>query len=334
MSAHIAPSTEESIVKARKPFRKVFFDPEQLPWTPGPLEGTWFKLLNLDKQTGGSTMLFRLEPGERRAPIHKHIGSVEGYLIEGEFGYGEDRGRKDAYFYESDAVIHEPTTTGGFSAFILSRGTLIGYNPDGSPGSLIDGSVYYQLAKLNKAVPHLQEYDQHFGRPRPGFEIPKKIEDLQQVYPEKIEGLTERRPERKAFFDTHSIPWSPWVMPGTEFKLLHVNKENGGWSMMLKVEPGRVADLHHHIGSIEGYIVSGGFGYGSDDCGGPGSYVFEEAEAIHEPHTEDGFEMFAIFNGPLAGYHPDGTLSGVADATTMVELARDNNALAHIENYI
>lgn len=334
MSAQTDSSRQDPVVKARKPSKKVFLDTTQLPWTPGPLEGTWFKLLNLDKQTGGSTMIFRVEPGERRAALHKHIGSVEGYMLEGEFGYVEDRGGKDAYFYESDAVIHEPTTASGFTAFLFTRGTLVGYAPDGSPAALIDGCVYYQLAKLNNAVDHLQEFDAHFGRPRPGYPIPRKIEELQQVYPGKVEGLSETRPERRAFVDTTSIPWSPWVMPGTAFKLLHVNRENGGWSMMLKVDAGLKADIHHHIGSIEGYIVSGGFDYGPDDIGGPDAYVFEEAEAIHEPHTENGFEMFAIFNGPFAGYNPDGSLSGLVDATTMIELARATNTLEHLEKYL
>lgn len=318
----------------RIPEKKVFFDTDKLPWTPGPLIGTWFKLLNINPVTGGTSLLFRVDPNQK-APLHKHIGCVEGYIIDGEFGYGEDRGTLGAYLYEADAAIHEPTSTTGFTAFLLSRGTSVGYLPDGSPAALIDAYTYFNLAKLNGAVDHLPE-DLHrrYDFKRPGIALPERIEDLVQVEALPVTGVDEERPARPAFTQTQDIPWTPWIMPGTEFKLLNINNDLGGWSMMLKVRAGQEAELHHHVGALEGIIVSGGFQYGSEDIGRPMSYVWEDSEAVHEPFTQTGFEMFVTFYGPTIGYTPEGAVAGVADGQLMLQLARENNATKHLDPYV
>ncbi|MEM7711202.1 MAG: hypothetical protein AAF264_10725 [Pseudomonadota bacterium] len=48
------------------------------------------------------------------------------------------------------------------------------------------------------------------------------------------------------------VPWKPWVMEGVTYKLLSVDPRHGGFSCMLKVEPGVVAPVHQHLGGIEG----------------------------------------------------------------------------------
>ncbi|MEM9706844.1 MAG: cupin domain-containing protein [Pseudomonadota bacterium] len=318
------------------PDEPVFFDPSTLPWTPGPLERTWFKLLNINPESGGSTMLLRVAP-ESRAAIHKHIGSVEGYIYEGEFAYGDDKGAAHSYLYEENGSIHEPTSGVGFEAFLLSRGATIGFHPNGDPAVSIDAAVYYQLAKANGAANHLKRFDSIYGDARRSLHNPfaHLLSDTGgtgagQLVASAPSSVKERRPDRRAFTDTNDIPWAPWVMEGTWFKLLHLNNETGGWSMMLKVRPGQKAVIHHHIGSIEGFMVEGEFGYGEADRGAAGAYVYEAAEALHTPNTESGFTMFTVFNGPIAGYDDAGRLSGIVDQDVMLQLARDHNAVQHL----
>ncbi|MCA0186984.1 MAG: hypothetical protein LCH90_13445, partial [Proteobacteria bacterium] len=85
--------------------------------------------------------------------------------------------------------------------------------------------------------------------------------------------LTQRH--GKDFVDLSAVPWTPWVMEGTYFKLLAVNELSGGFSMLLKVDPGVQAPVHAHIGSAEAYLVEGGFYYEKDDPGYVGYYTYE-----------------------------------------------------------
>ncbi|HEY8351204.1 MAG TPA: cupin domain-containing protein, partial [Sphingomonadales bacterium] len=104
--------SENSVIKAVKPRHPAFFDPAKLPWSPWVMEGTWFKLLRVDRKTGGFSMLLKVDPGNE-APVHGHLGAVEAFVIEGEFGYDDDRGGVGSYVYEEAGSIHMPTAPDG-----------------------------------------------------------------------------------------------------------------------------------------------------------------------------------------------------------------------------
>lgn len=143
--------------------------------------------------------------------------------------------------------------------------------------------------------------------------------------------VTQSKLHRKAFYDLNQLPWLDWVMEETWFKLLNVNPITGGFTMMLKVGPNNTAPVHGHIGSVEGIVLEGGFGYG-EDRGRAGWYVREPGGINHIPDTDaDGMVMFATVNGPLMGYHPDGSVAIVVDAKLMYELAAAGNAAEHID---
>jgi hypothetical protein len=135
---------------------------------------------------------------------------------------------------------------------------------------------------------------------------------------------------RPAFFDPTPIPWTDWVMDGTWFKLMNVNPITGGFSMILKVNGNNTAPVHGHIGAFEGIILEGGFGYG-DDRGRPGWYAYEGAGIVHQPDSDpDGFTMFAVLHGGIAGYHDDGSCAALVDAKLMWDMAAANNAVSHL----
>jgi len=141
----------------------------------------------------------------------------------------------------------------------------------------------------------------------------------------------QSRPHAKpVFFNPETLPWTQWAMPGTWFKLLSVHRASGGWTMLLKVDPGTVGPVHHHVGAIEGYLIGGEFGYGTDR-GSRGWFLCEPPGAVHEPDTKEGLMMFATFFGPVTGFSADGTIAAVVDAETMYKLAKSNGAHAHIE---
>lgn len=141
--------------------------------------------------------------------------------------------------------------------------------------------------------------------------------------------VTAITPESPVFTNTEQIPWTDWVIEGTHFKLLHLHKESGGFSMMLKVDPGNESPVHGHVGAVEVYVVEGEFGYG-EDRGDAGYYGYEPPGARHEPTSPNGCLMFAVAHGPLVGYGPDGEVAGVIDGDAMFEMAKAGNAHHHL----
>jgi hypothetical protein len=57
---------------------------EAMEWQPGPFSGIWVKLLFFDQQQQRTTSLVRLEPGTSY-PRHRHNGSEEIFLLDGDF---------------------------------------------------------------------------------------------------------------------------------------------------------------------------------------------------------------------------------------------------------
>lgn len=144
-------------------------------------------------------------------------------------------------------------------------------------------------------------------------------------------GVSVTRQLKSAFFDPSRLPWTPWVMEETWFKLLGINPVTGGFTMMLKVGANNVAPIHGHIGAVEGIILEGGFAY-EDDWGHAGWYVCEPGGVNHKPHTgPDGMVMFAVVNGPLLGYGDSGEIAAVIDAKTMYALAESAGVAAHLD---
>jgi len=142
--------------------------------------------------------------------------------------------------------------------------------------------------------------------------------------------LTAIKPLHPVFMDAEQIPWTPWAIEGTHFKLLHVQQETGGFSMLLKVDAGNESPVHGHIGAVEVYVVEGEFGY-EEDRGKSGSYGYEPPGARHEPTSPNGCIMFAVAHGPIVGYEADGSVAGVIDGQAMFEMAEAGNAHTHLE---
>ncbi|WP_280487810.1 cupin domain-containing protein [Nocardia farcinica] len=128
-----------------------------------------------------------------------------------------------------------------------------------------------------------------------------------------------------------SIPWTPFPMPGTAFKLLNINETTGATSILLYVSEGAQAPLHLHVGAAEAYNIFGNWAYeGEAEPIGPNCYVYEPAGIVHLPKQENEALMFGIFHGPIVGFHDDGTVAGIITADLLWDLAEANGAVAHL----
>jgi len=78
--------------------------------------------------------------------------------------------------------------------------------------------------------------------------------------------------------DTGQMDWIP-TGPGKSFRPLRF--EPGGWSELMRLEPGSAVALHRHTGEVHVYGVSGTRQIlGTGEIAGPGSYVYEPAGTV------------------------------------------------------
>ena len=141
-------------------------------------------------------------------------------------------------------------------------------------------------------------------------------------------------PDGSLIVRTRELPWTPWGMPGTHFKLLHCDDATGLMVILLKVEAGTVAGVHKHFGAAHAYILEGGFGYEHGEVF-EGDYLVEAGGITHQPFTgPTGAVMLGFLFGPLGGFDDNGQLAGVLDIDWHVSAARANGAADHIERRV
>jgi 2,4'-dihydroxyacetophenone dioxygenase len=115
-------------------------DPQHLPWAPWAMKGAAFKLLGADLDSGRFSLLIRLDKG-CHAPAHRHVGAVEGIVLEGGFHYADEPQRRftaGVYLLEKDGAVHQPVSPEGALMFAVFHGPVEGLAHDGSPTGRID----------------------------------------------------------------------------------------------------------------------------------------------------------------------------------------------------
>ncbi len=134
----------------------------------------------------------------------------------------------------------------------------------------------------------------------------------------------------KDFVNEVQVPWTPWVMPGTSFKLFCVNYQTGGFTMLLKIEPGADTRVYKHIGASEAFLLEGDIRCNEIDRGTAGDYFYKGGGVVDRPRTANGCILFAMAHGPSVELDPGGQVILSVDATTMMQLARANRAHEHV----
>jgi 2,4'-dihydroxyacetophenone dioxygenase len=115
-------------------------DPQQLPWAPWSMKGAYFKLLSTDSESGRFALMIKLEKGFI-APSHRHIGAVEGLVLEGGFHYADEpnvRFTAGTYLLERDGALHQPVSPEGAVMFAVFQGPVEGLDAQGNITGRID----------------------------------------------------------------------------------------------------------------------------------------------------------------------------------------------------
>lgn len=127
-----------------------------LPWTPWAMDGTYFKLLSINRSVGIYTVLMKIDPNTN-TPDHHHFGEAHAFVLEGDFSYEYGTIYKGDYIVEAGGINHEPTIgDNGCLLYVTFFGGISGVGEDGKPaGETVDCEWMYRAALANGAAGHL-----------------------------------------------------------------------------------------------------------------------------------------------------------------------------------
>ena len=108
--------------------------------------------------------------------------------------------------------------------------------------------------------------------------------------------------------------WLPVVMPGTEgvsIKVYKVDEKNHRAVLKIKFEAGAMMPKHLHHCYATALTVSGSWTY-DEGSFSAGDIAYENLENEHTPTSEEGAELFIVFDSPsgqyVDNYMPDGSV--------------------------
>jgi hypothetical protein len=132
------------------------------------------------------------------------------------------------------------------------------------------------------------------------------------------------------------LPWTPFLLPGSVFRLLAVHWNKDMYIMMLIVPGGVPVDMHYHIAEAAGFIMTGEpacafeYEYGKVFAG---DYMSEGVDIEHSALIgADDVKQLSIVFGGLSGALPGGgpDLSTYFGCKEVYELAKANGGADHI----
>lgn len=100
-----------------------------------------------------------------------------------------------------------------------------------------------------------------------------------------------------SFVDPAQLPWQPSDTPGFDIVTLFQNRTTGESTVLMKVAPGAVADVHAHDMLEEIYVLEGEF---SDQMQryAKGQYCIREAGAPHTAASPTGCLVLLVYRLP------------------------------------
>ena len=118
------------------------------------------------------------------------------------------------------------------------------------------------------------------------------------------------------------LPWLP-LAPMVFVKVIKLDPETGGFSVMIRAEPGASLPRHKHLESAEIYILKGEGVHPQTGAFRQGDYVSERKGAVHEELPFDvETELLMICNGPSAFLGPNDEVRYLFDIPMLQRLSQ------------
>lgn len=128
------------------------------------------------------------------------------------------------------------------------------------------------------------------------------------------------------------VPWTRLSAPGLEgisYKILNFDEDRGYMVLVNTFAPKARFAPHKHLAQVEVFMLEGSFFYDNGKVFA-NDYMAEAGGVTHAPATDEGALMLTILHGPLQILNEEGKVVATVGIDEMYELARANNAVAHL----
>ncbi len=129
------------------------------------------------------------------------------------------------------------------------------------------------------------------------------------------------------------VPWTRLSAPGLEgisYKILNFDEDRGYMVLVNTFAPGARFAPHKHLAQVEVFMLGGSFFYDNGKVFA-NDYMAEAGGVTHAPATDEGALMLTILHGPLQILNEEGRVVATVGIDEMYELARANDAVAHLQ---
>lgn len=134
----------------------------------------------------------------------------------------------------------------------------------------------------------------------------------------------------------HFFEWYPNIF----IKILHCDPNTGNWAVILKAEPGAHLNIHHHLGTVYGYTLSGVWGYqetSEEWMNTAGDFMLVTTGAKHTFYvpqdSPQAMEAFFIIYGALEFVDANGKTIAIEDWISIsrkyYQWCKDNNIVPY-----
>ena len=141
-------------------------------------------------------------------------------------------------------------------------------------------------------------------------------------------------PDGSSLVKARGVAWTPWIGPGTRFKLLDVDRSFNKMTLLIAADAGASLAGYRHFGAGEYFVEIGAF---ACDRGalGAGDYLYEPGgAALRDLRFPVAAQVYALVHGPLAGLSTAGGSAPLYDLDWHWQRARANGAAGHIPDDI
>ncbi|MCL4780480.1 MAG: cupin domain-containing protein [Gammaproteobacteria bacterium] len=119
---------------------------------------------------------------------------------------------------------------------------------------------------------------------------------------------------------TEDLPWLP-LAPKIGIRVLRLNRDTGGFSVMIRAEPGAVLPRHRHVESAEILVLKGQGRHPQTGEFRVGDYVSEPKGAVHDMVPfNDEIVLLMICEGPSEFIADDDSVQNVMDISMLESL--------------
>jgi len=101
------------------------------------------------------------------------------------------------------------------------------------------------------------------------------------------------------------IEWAPTRFDGISVKVLYEDRARGEMTCLLKWAPGATLPMHKHPEIEQTWVLEGSL-YDHEGICRAGEFVWRHPGTFHEPHSDEGAVILAIYRKPNVFEHSAG----------------------------